>query len=221
MVFSLDVLTTREDAWDRGAIVRRSWGSAWRRSSERAWRRRVACGFGSTGADRGGIPAAAAPHQPGASDLRSHLGRPSVGDSSGHRGVRPTTVDCRWCWIRTERVHFATRRRPRDQLDRLRTHKTRRGYLGNGFPRWRESSTSTRSRPTAIIRSALASSNPSHDHQGRAPSSARHEGRSDAVVEAEVGDGPSDSVSAGARALPDQSNFCTQSGEDRTMNPPP
>jgi hypothetical protein len=46
--FSLVVLATREDVWDRGAIVRGFWdcpASAWSKSQEKTVTRRVASAF--------------------------------------------------------------------------------------------------------------------------------------------------------------------------------
>jgi hypothetical protein len=56
--FSLVVQPTREDAWDRGAIVRGFWGcpdSAWGEWRGRIQRRRVACRFGSSDEAPAGI----------------------------------------------------------------------------------------------------------------------------------------------------------------------
>jgi hypothetical protein len=61
--FSLVVLATREDAWDRGAIVRGFWDcpvSVWRESKEKTVTRRFASAFASSGADRAAIRAVAA-----------------------------------------------------------------------------------------------------------------------------------------------------------------
>jgi hypothetical protein len=110
--FSLVVLATREDAWDRVAIVRGFWdcpGSAWSEWTERTVTRRVASTFASSGRGPRRYPCGGC----GRRSSRVRSARDRQWDDlpwAAHPVTviyRQRRIQCRHCGVRTERIEFA------------------------------------------------------------------------------------------------------------------